>query len=427
MTRISLPMLSALAVVFVTAGPAQGQSLERRIESAPAGNVQFQFAARSGVCGDGRTYLRAEGDMWYGSFNDMVRSMPCEAGPVRVLIVRDGRDLLRIQTFAGPVAVEPNTTNLGAVSAPDAAAYLLGVASRVEGRPGRDAIMPAMLADSAVVTRDLLALARDPQRAREVRRSAISWLVRRRTERGGLSIEELARTLTEIARDESEARTVRDQALGSLARLESSQGLDALVSMAQQPSESWLARRAIEVMANSGDPRARAHLRTAAERPELSEEARAAAIAGIAGEFATSRDAEFLRALYRRLNTDRLRSAAMTGVAGIGGRESREWIVGIARDSNQPITQRKKAVDLAERLGMSATDLGRLYDEIPDAEVQSSIISHLASLGTRAASDKLISIARTDNQVSNRRRAIQALGRFDDPRVKEVLRELVGR
>jgi HEAT repeat protein len=28
--------------------------------------------------------------------------------------------------------------------------------------------------------------------------------------------------------------------------------------------------------------------------------------------------------------------------------------------------------------------------------------------------------------LSNRRRAIQALGRFDDPRVKEVLKELAG-
>jgi len=43
------------------------------------------------------------------------------------------------------------------------------------------------------------------------------------------------------------------------------------------------------------------------------------------------------------------------------------------------------------------------------------------------AQDKLVSIAKSDPLVSNRRRAIQALGRFDDPRVKEALRELVGK
>lgn len=414
-------------LLLASAGAACAQNLERRVSSAPDGSVQFQFAARSGVCGDGRTYLRAEGDMWYGSFNDNVRSMACESGPVRVLLVRDGKDLLRVQAFAGPVAVEPNATNLGTVPAAEAATYLLGLASRVEGRPGRDAIMPAMLADSVAVTRDLLALARDAQRSAEVRRSALSWLVRRRTERGGLSVEELTRTFTTMARDESEHRNVRDQALASLGRLESAQALDALVAMSENATESWLARRSIEVLASSGDPRARQHLRTAAERTELSEEARAAAINRLAGEYATSRDAEFLRGLYRKLTTDKLRDAIMNGVATIGGKENKDWIVAIARDNNEPIAQRKQAIGLAGRLGMTAADLTRLYDAIEDSEVRATIITQLANLGTRAASDKLIAIAKTDPMVSNRRRAVQALSRFDDPRVKEVLRELVGK
>jgi HEAT repeat protein len=426
----SMTMRSAgVAALFIAAAalPACAQTVERRVDSAPAGNVTFHFAARSGVCGDGRTYLRAEGDMWYGSFNDMVRAMPCEQGPVRVLMVRDGRELLRIQTFAGPVAADPNATSLGAVPAAEAAAYLLRIASTVDGRPGRDALLPAMLADSTSLTRDLLALARDGQRAREIRRSALSWVVRRRTERGGLPMDELVRTLTTIARDDGENRNVRDQALSSLGQLESSQGLDALVAMTQDASESWLARRAIEVMASGGDPRARQHLRTAAERTELTEEARVAAINGIAGSYATSRDAEFLRGLFRRVNTDRLRDATMNGVASIGGRESRDWILAIARDTSAPIRQRQRAVQLADRLGMTAADLTRMYDAIEDGEVRATIISQLASLGSRAASDKLIAIARTDPMVSHRRRAIQALGRFDDPRVKEFLREMVGR
>jgi HEAT repeat protein len=39
----------------------------------------------------------------------------------------------------------------------------------------------------------------------------------------------------------------------------------------------------------------------------------------------------------------------------------------------------------------------------------------------------LIAIARNDPLMNNRRRAIQALSRFDDPRVKEALRDLIGR
>jgi HEAT repeat protein len=416
---------AGFALLVIAAQAVSAQTVERRVSGAPDGNVTFHFASRADVCGDGRNYIRAD-DMWMGSFNDGVRAAECQRGPIRVLLTRDGREILRISTFAGPVAEEPGATNLGAVPAADAAAYLLGIAGRVDGRPGREAIMPAALADSALVTRELLAIARNTDRSRELRRSALSWVVRRRGERGELTSDEVSRTLVTIARDENEVRTVRDQALSSLSRLESQASLDALVSMTTGTSEAWLARRAVEMLANSGDPRAHDHLRSAAESSNLTEEARVAAITGLAGSYATSRDAEYLRTLYTRVTSDRLREAIMTGIATIGGRTSRDWIVAIARDANAPISARKRAVALADRLGLTATELTSLYDTIEDNEVRASLISQLATNGTRVAQDKLVSIARNDPLLSNRRRAIQALGRFDDPRVKDVLRELAG-
>jgi HEAT repeat protein len=416
---------TGFALLVIAAQAVSAQTVERRVSGAPDGNVTFHFASRADVCGDGRNYIRAD-DMWMGSFNDGVRAAECQRGPIRVLLVRDGREILRISTFAGPVADEPGATNLGAVSATDAAAWLLGIAGRIDGRPGREAIMPAALADSALVTRELLAIARNTDRSRELRRSALSWVVRRRGERGELTSDEVSRTLVSIARDENEVRTVRDQALSSLSRLESQSSLDALVSMTTGTSEAWLARRAVEMLANSGDPRAHDHLRSAAERSDLTEEARVAAISGLAGSYATSRDAEYLRTLYTRVTSDRLREAIMTGIATIGGKTGRDWVVSIARDVNAPIASRKRAVALADRLGLTATELTSLYDGIEDNEVRASLISQLATNGTRVAQDKLVSIARNDPLLSNRRRAIQALGRFDDPRVKEVLKELAG-
>jgi len=416
---------AALALLVSVAGSVSAQTLERRVSGAPDGNVTFYFASRADVCGDGRTYIRAD-DMWMGSFNDGVRSMECERGPIRVLLTRDGKDILRIATYGGPVAEEPGATNLGAVPAAEAAAWLLGIAGRIDGRPGREAIMPAALADSALVTRELLAIARNTDRSRELRRSALSWVVRRRGERGELTAEEVSRTLVAIARDEAEVRTVRDQALSSLSRLESQASLDALVSMTTGTSEAWLSRRAIEMMANSGDPRAHDHLRSAAERTDLNEEARVAAIGGLAGSYATSKDAEYLRSLYTKVTSDRLREAIMSGVATIGGKTSRDWIMGIARDPNAPIQQRKRAISMADRLGMSAQDLSSMYDTIEDGEIRATLIQELSQNGTRVATDKLVAIAKNDPLISNRRRAIQALGKFDDPKVKEALRELVG-
>ena len=417
---------AGLTLLVAVAGSSSAQTVERRVAGAPDGNVTFHFASRADVCGDGRTYIRAD-DMWMGTVNDGIRSMECQRGPIRVLLTRDGKEILRITTYGGPVAEEPGATNLGAVPAADAAAWLLGIAGRIDGRPGREAIMPAALADSALVTRELLAIARNTDRSRELRRSALSWVVRRRGERGELSADEVSRTLVTIARDENETRTVRDQALSSLSRLESQASLDALVAMTTGTSEAWLARRAVEMMANSGDPRAREHLRSAAERSDLTEEARVAAISGLAGSYATSKDAEFLRGLYTRVSSDRLRDAIMSGIATIGGKASRDWIVGIARNPAAPIQQRKRAISLADRLGLSATELSSMYDSIEDGEVRATLIQQLATNGTRIAQDKLVAIAKTDPLVSNRRRAIQALGKFDDPRVKEALRELVGK
>lgn len=425
MTRL-FRAAAGIALIVSAAGPASAQStVERRISGAPAGNVTFHFASRADVCGDGRTYIRAD-DMWMGSFNDGVRSMECQRGPIRVLLTRDGSEIIRISTYAGPVAEEPGATNLGAVSAVDAAAWLLGIAARIDGRPGREAIMPAALADSAKVTRELLAIARNTDRSRELRRSALSWVVRRRGEVGELSGDEVSRTLVTIARDENEVRTVRDQALSSLSRLESASSLEALVSMTTGTTESWLARRAVESMASSGDPRAREHLRSAAESSTLTEDARVAAISGLAGSYATSRDAEYLRGLYTRVTSNRLREAIVSGVATIGGKTNRDWIVAIAKDPNAPIQQRKRAIAMADRLGLGAADLATLYDTIEDNEVRAQLISQLATNGTRVAQDKLITIAKSDVLLSNRRRAIQALGRFDDPRIKDVLKELVG-
>ncbi len=60
------------------------------------------------------------------------------------------------------------------------------------------------------------------------------------------------------------------------------------------------------------------------------------------------------------------------------------------------------------------------------ASGRATLIQQLVQNGMRVATDKLVSIAKSDPLVSNRRRAIQALAKFDDPRVKEALRELVG-
>ena len=90
--------------VPASAGGGRAQNLAQRIASAPDGAVQFTFAARPGVCGNGRSYYSINGSMWFGSVNDnTMRSDPCQPGPVRVVLGRAGKEIVDVNVFVGPV------------------------------------------------------------------------------------------------------------------------------------------------------------------------------------------------------------------------------------------------------------------------------------------------------------------------------------
>ena len=169
-----------LVAVIASASPVGAQSLARRIASAPEGRVQFSFPARPGICGNGRSYIQTGPNSYSGSWagDDARRMDPCVAGPVRVVLDRADRNVISLQTYVGPLSVEPGTSDLGSVGAEEAADYLFSLAREAEGRVGREAILPAMIADSVDASPRLLALARNQDAARETRRSVISWLTR---------------------------------------------------------------------------------------------------------------------------------------------------------------------------------------------------------------------------------------------------------
>lgn len=420
-----------LAASLLAASGLEAQGLAQRVSSAPDGPVQFHFAARAGVCGNGRTYISVGGSSWYGSVSgsmeNTLRSDPCQPGPVRVVLGRAGTDIVDVNTYVGPVQTTPGATDLGAVPAREAADYLLSLAARVDGKPGRDAIFPAALADSATITPQLLAIARDQNRARETRRTAISWLSRTADERGGVPPAQLAKALGDIARDETDNQSVRQQALSVLSRQENGEGIPALIEISRATQDLWLGKQALTTLAQSGDPRARTYLRTVVQREELPDDMKIAAIRGIGRSYATSGDAEFLRGLYGRLQSPRAKEAVISALGEMGGSQNAQWLITIAGNADESIQLRRRAVQLSERAGTPVAQLVQLYDRVEDTEMKAALISTLSANGTRAATDKLLAIAKGDTNYSLRRRAVSALTRSQDPRVKEALREIVER
>ncbi|HEU5218987.1 MAG TPA: hypothetical protein VFU23_10020, partial [Gemmatimonadales bacterium] len=171
---------AATMVVVAAALNAQG-GLRSRIEGSGDARVQFRYAARADVCGAGSaiqigtsTYISNGSSRYFDGDGGPL----CRRGPVVVRVTRAGGMVVGIDVEIAPESTPEGVTDLGAVSAASAAEYLLDLATRAEGRPGREAILPAALADSATIWPGLIALAKNRALARAVRQSAMNWLGR---------------------------------------------------------------------------------------------------------------------------------------------------------------------------------------------------------------------------------------------------------
>jgi len=423
---LAILALGALPLSAYGSSVSAQSSLADRVAAAPAGRVQFTYAARPGVCGNGRTFFSSGGNSWYGSWNSDQREA-CIEGPMRVLLDRAGREIVAISSFAGPVQPGPEgTTDLGRVSTADAAGFLLGIAERSQGRVSRDAIMPAMLADSVDATPRLLAIARNRNSSRETRRTAISWLGRSTLERTR-PVGEIASALVSVARDDYDNQSVRQSALRTLARLEHGAGTAPLMELArdEEGERSWLARESVTSLNASGDPRARAFLRELVGRAELHDDVLAAAIRGVGGGYATADDIKLLRDTYAKLPGNASRQAAVNAIATFGGSDNVRWLLALAANPDETGSTRTRAMQQAYRGGATVADIIRIYDESTDTQLKNSVMSTLMQSGEKAAVDKLMQIARNDDNASRRRRAISLLGRSSDARVREFLASIV--
>src|SRR5690606_38584111 len=140
-------------------------------------------------------------------------------------------------------------TDLGAVSAREAATILLGVARTTDGKAGRNAVFPLTLIDSVEVWKDLMQLARDESRPRETRKQAVFWL-------GQLAEAPATAGLDELVGEAALDRDVREQAIFALSQRPRDEGVPALVNVVKTSRDPELRRKALFWLGQSGDPRA---------------------------------------------------------------------------------------------------------------------------------------------------------------------------
>jgi hypothetical protein len=424
MTRLFMRLSTFCLVAVGVAGQASAQSLASRIAGASDRSVQFSYPARPGVCGDGRSYVSTGSGNYYGSFSSNSADQ-CVAGPVRVVVDLADRNVIALRTYVGPVspAVDPGVTNLGTVTAAEATDYLLSAASRADGRVGRDAIFAALLADGIDVSPRLLDIARDEARPLETRRAALSGLARSNTSQ----LDKIGSALVQIATNENDAQGVRSAALSALSRLEHGAGIQPLVQLASGNITSWIGRESMTVLARSGDPRARQFLRATAQRNDLPDEVQATAIRGLGREYVTGQDASLLRSLYPRLTGQRSQDAVLASLSELGGSDNVQWLTGIVRDDKLAPESRRRALQFLSRAGATTPALLALYDPITDTQLRESLISIYSRISDKAATDKLVWIAKNEQNLALKRRAISALSRSSDPSIRAALQDIVER
>ena len=417
--------LIAIALLSVTAGTsASAQSLANRVASASDRSVQFTYKARSGVCGDGRTYISTGPGNFYG-FYSTDRNDQCQPGPVRVVLDLADRNVIALRTYVGVPAsgADAGITNLGNVTPADAADFLLGVAGRADGRVGRDAIFAALLGDSVDVSSRLLAIGRDMNRPLETRRAALSGLARS----DARQLDAIGAALVQIATNESDVQGVRSEALRVLSRLDHGAGIQPLIRLASGNTTSWIGRESMRVLAGSGDPRARDFLRSTVQRTDLPDDVLALAIRGLGRNYVTGQDANLLRSLYPRLTGEKSRDAVLASVAELGGSENVEWLMAAVRNEQLTPEARRRALEYLSRAGAPSTSMVALYDPLSDQQLRSVLINIYARTNDKAATDKLVWIARNEQNTQLKRRAINVLSRRSDPTIRQALQDIVER
>lgn len=240
-------------VLLVIAAPLQAQSLASRVAEVEDGAVTFHYAARPGVCGDGESFIKTGRSSYHGSWSSKRAMEPCLFGPVQVRLTTEDGAVHRVETWVGPLQSR-DARDLGEVSAPEAARYLMAIAERGASGASARAIFPAVLADSVTIWPELFAIARDTEtRSRATRQDALFWLSR-------FASGALAGRPNDPFVDDDEAPGEDDElkthAVFVLSQLPREEGIPQLLGIARSNPNRRVRSQALFWLGQSGDPRA---------------------------------------------------------------------------------------------------------------------------------------------------------------------------
>ena len=224
------------------------------------------------------------------------------------------------------------------------------------------------------------------------------------------------------------SRSVREDAVFWMGQIHTDKAASALEEIATSSADMRLREKAVFALSEQGTARGAALIRRLAEGVETPPKVRDQAIFWL-GQRRSNDNAEFLRGLFSRLATsdanDGLRKAVLFSLSQMRGFGNDKWLLSVALDNAQSADVRKHALFTAGQAGIPGSALVSLYDNLTDRDLKYQLIWVLSDARDRGASDKLVEIAQQDKDPKMREKAIFWLGQKNDPRIKQILIDII--
>ena len=262
-------------------------------------------------------------------------------------------------------------------------------------------------------------LARRDECSVQLRRNAVFLLASKRRDAAAVN------QLTQVARTDPSPE-VRGAAIEWMARFPGEEVVATLEELARSSDDERVQRAAVRGLVANPTTRARAAIRSLVERNDTPDRLRAEALSSFSSERATSDDVAWLRALYAKTESQRMKARVVSAVARIGGNEVDQWLLSLARNVDEDSEVRRVALRRVSRT-LAIGELGKLYDQSADRSTREMLISALSERREPEATDKLIEVVKSGTDPRLRRSAIAALTRKKDPRTTRLLMEIVDR
>ena len=246
------PLFAMVVIASLITREVKAQSIANRVANVRDGKVRMTFASRPEVCGGGNWISRGGNNRmnWSDDVSgDVIYDEECSHSPVRVVLSVDNGQVVKLRTYVGGRwrPATPDIVDLGAVSTRDATSYLISLASS-DNKVGREAVLPATLADSVTIWPQLFRIARSESLSSSTRKQAMFWLGQAASDR--VSPDHYSRGR------ESDDTEVKKQAVFAISQRRNGEAVPALIQVARNNKDPEVRRTALFWLGQTGDVRA---------------------------------------------------------------------------------------------------------------------------------------------------------------------------